>query len=188
MASARLAYVVVRHRRIDGLAVFMIGILLLGLLSAVAVGDVRLLAARDSVTTIFVGGTFLVTTLFRRPVLYLVSRRFRAPDPESRRRWDAVWDTEPGFRRMYMIASATWGTALLAEAIVRIVAVYVLPLDMVVALSSPVQLGLIALLAAWSIGLRRRPGHRQWKYRLDRELPARNRLGVRSADPATRQR
>lgn len=168
IASLRLAYVLVRHRRIDGFAAFMIGILLLGLLGFVTIGDARVLAAKDSITTIFVGATFVLTTLFGRPVMYLISRKFRALDAESERRWDRLWETEPGFRRMFALGSTVWGVALLAEAAVRIVAVFLLPLDLVIGLSAPVQFGLIGLLALWSMWMRRRPAHRSWNEKLAR--------------------
>ncbi|WP_163510595.1 VC0807 family protein [Fodinicola acaciae] len=166
VASLRLLYVLVRHRRLDGLAAFMIGILLLGLLGLVTTGDVRVLAAKDSITTIFVGGTFIVTALVGRPVMYLISKKFRALDAESERRWDLLWSTEPKFRRIYVLGSTVWGVGLLAEAVARIVAVMVLPVDVVVALSAPVLLAVIALLTAWTIWMRRRPTHRVWTERV----------------------
>jgi intracellular septation protein A len=162
VASVRLAYVIIRHRRLDGLALFMIGILVLGLALSAVTGDVRLLAAKDSLNTAFVGIVFIVTTVVGRPVMYLISRHFRAPDPASQRRWDELWVAEPGFRRMYVTGSLVWGTAMLAEAVVRMILVYIWPIDVILAVSTPAQFGLIGLLAAWSFWCRRRPHNRQW--------------------------
>jgi intracellular septation protein A len=166
IASLRLAYVIIKHRRLDGLALFMIAVLVLGLALSAVTGDVRLLAAKDSLTTAFVGIVFIVTTVVGRPVMYLISRHFRAPDSASQRRWDELWAAEPEFRRMYVVGSLGWGTAMLAEAVLRMVLVYIWPIDVIIAVSTPAQLGLIALLAGWSFWYRRRPRNRQWSARL----------------------
>ncbi|WP_163572133.1 VC0807 family protein [Fodinicola feengrottensis] len=141
VASVRLAYVIIRHRRIDGLALFMIGLLVVGLALTAVTGDVRLLAAKDSLNTAFVGVAFLVTIPFGRPVMFLISRHFRAADPAAQRRWDELWVAEPGFRRMFYVGSTVWGAAMLAEAVLRIVLVYLWPIDLVIAVSTPAQLG-----------------------------------------------
>jgi hypothetical protein len=45
--------------------------------------------------------------------------------------WDELWETEPMFRRVWRVATTIWGVMLLADAVVRVVTAYTLPVDVV---------------------------------------------------------
>jgi hypothetical protein len=47
------------------------------------------------------------------------------------RDWDALWDAEPRFRRIWRVSTVIWGLALLADAVIRVVMAYTLPVDVV---------------------------------------------------------
>ena len=47
------------------------------------------------------------------------------------RDWDALWDAEPRFRRIWRVSTVIWGLALLADAVIRVVMSYTLPVDVV---------------------------------------------------------
>lgn len=48
--------------------------------------------------------------------------------------WDRRWETQPQFRRIWRVATVMWGAGLLADAAVRVVISYVLPIDAVPAI------------------------------------------------------
>ncbi|ATL68342.1 VC0807 family protein [Nocardia terpenica] len=161
-AGLRMLYALVRQRRIDGLAVFLLSTYVISIGAALLTGDHRFLLAKDSATTAQVGLTLLFTCVAGRPALFLIAKRLHAPDPAQAQRWDHLWSTQPAYRRTYILQSLVWGTALLLEAALRVLAVYTLPAAAVVALSYPFQGTVIGLLLAWRWYYFRRPRQRYW--------------------------
>lgn len=47
------------------------------------------------------------------------------------RDWDALWDAEPRFRRIWRVSTVIWALALLADAVIRVVMSYTLPVGVV---------------------------------------------------------
>src|SRR5262249_12518215 len=122
-------------------------------------GDPRILLARESIVSGSLGLLLLGSCLVGRPVPYVLLRRVNAGRPELPAQWDRLWQTRPSLRRVFVVTSLVWGAGLLIEAIVRIPLIYLLPTDVAAGLSTLLQLGTLALLAAWSLWYRRR---RQW--------------------------
>jgi hypothetical protein len=48
--------------------------------------------------------------------------------------WDELWERIPRFRRIWRICTVIWGTAILADAAIRLVMAYWLPIGVVPAL------------------------------------------------------
>ncbi|MGF6886896.1 hypothetical protein ABIA39_005385 [Nocardia sp. GAS34] len=51
------------------------------------------------------------------------------------RDWDALWQGEPRFRRLWRVSSVIWGLGILGDAAVRVVMAYTLPIHVVPGLS-----------------------------------------------------
>ncbi|GAA3513969.1 VC0807 family protein [Actinocatenispora rupis] len=152
----RLAYVGVTRRRLDGVAAVVVGGFVALLVASLLTGDPRILLARESIVSGGLGLLLLGSVAVGRPVLYSMLRRLNAGKPELLARWDGMWRTRPAFRRVFVLMSLVWGAGLLAEAIVRLPLIYLLPVDVTAALSTALQVGTVGLLVAWSLWYRRR--------------------------------
>jgi hypothetical protein len=159
VALIRVGYVAVIRRRLDGLAAFMGATFALLLAASSLIGDPRILLARESILSGSVGLLLLGSCLVGRPVMYALVRRINTGNAELLDRWAELWQTRPSFRRVFVLMSIVWGAGLLAEAVVRLPLIYLLPVDVMAGVSSILQLGTIALLVGWSLWYRRRREH-----------------------------
>lgn len=81
---------------------------------------------------------FIASVAARRPAAFILAR----PLMEGRRvfaagSWEALWQTEPRFRRIWRVASVMWGAGMLVDAAVRVVMSYTLPIHVVPGLGVP---------------------------------------------------
>jgi hypothetical protein len=129
------AYTLVVQRRADAVAVFMLATMVLALLASVIAGSARFLLAKDGIVTGSWGIWFLLSARGRRPAALVFARPLMEPlKLFGNRSWDRLWDTEPQFRRIWRVATVMWGAGLLADAAVRVVISYMLPVDAVPAI------------------------------------------------------
>jgi hypothetical protein len=68
------------------------------------------------------------------------------PIMPTRRDWDQMWQTEPVLRRCWRVITAVWAVTLLADAAMRVVTAYTLPIDVVPALNGALWIGLVMVL------------------------------------------
>ena len=156
IALVRVGYVAARHRRVDGLAVLVLAVFAVLLVASLITGDPRVLLAKESILSGFLGLVLLGSCIVRRPVLFLMLRRINADDPVTLRKWDALWQSQPAFRRVFTVMSLVWGAGLLAEALIRVGLIFVLPIDVMAAVSPLLQVGTLGLLVVWSLWYRAR--------------------------------
>jgi hypothetical protein len=131
------AYRLVVKHRIDPVALVVLATIVVSIAASVIAHDARFLLARDGFVTALWGLWFLATLRSRRPAAFIFAR----PLMEGRRLlgmrpWDALWETDARFRRIWQVSTVIWGTALLADAVVRVVMAYALPVDVVPALGA----------------------------------------------------
>ncbi|MEJ3749081.1 VC0807 family protein [Actinomycetes bacterium KLBMP 9797] len=155
-ALLRVGYVAVTRRRFAGLAALVVAAFTLLLAASLLTGDPRILLTRESMLSGSLGLVLLGSCAFRRPVMYSFMRRVNSGNAALLARWDELWRTQPPFRRVFTLMSAVWGAGLLAEAIVRIPLIYLLPIDAAAGVSTLLQLGTIGLLVGWSLWYRGR--------------------------------
>ena len=121
----------------DGLALFVMTTMLMGVGIAVIAGSPRFLLATEAWVTAVGGAWFLVSARGRRPLAFLFARPLlegrRAFTSES---WHGLWERLPQFRRVWRISRVIWGVGLLADAGIRIVTAYSLPIDVVPAVTA----------------------------------------------------
>lgn len=127
---------VVARRRVDPVAALVIATMAVSIALAALSHTPRLLLAKDGLVTGVWGAVFVVSIAARRPVAFAIAR----PLMEGRKiftatSWDDLWDREPAFRRIWRVSSLVWGGALLADAALRILMAYRLPVDAVPGLS-----------------------------------------------------
>lgn len=155
-ALIRVGWVAAVRRRLDGLAALVaVSFLLLAGVSLLT-GDPRILLARESILSGAAGLLLVGSCMAGRPVLYSVVRRLNAGKDKVLAQWDQQWRTQPAFRRHFTVVSAVSGGVLLTEAAVRLLLVYLLPIDVMAGLSTVLHLGALALLACWMLWYRGR--------------------------------
>jgi hypothetical protein len=125
-------YTLTVKRRANGVALFVLTTIVASILVSVIVRDPRFLLAKDGLITGLWGLWFLASVLARRPAAFTFAR----PLLEGRRMftvrdWDALWQAEPAFRRIWRISTVMWGIGLLADAVARVIMSYTLPVAVV---------------------------------------------------------
>ena len=152
VSAATAAVSLIRHRRLDGMAIYMAVIMLGGVAVSLISGSTQFLLAREALLTGVTGLWFIASVRGRRPLAYLFSQpllegRFRWPHD-----WDALWARSPRFRRMWRVSSLLWGIGTLVDSVLRIVMAYTLPSDLVPALGTVLYAGTsVVLIAVTSI-------------------------------------
>jgi len=128
-----------RSRERDGLAIYMLSMLVLSALVSLISGSPRFLLAREGWLTGVTGLWFIASVWAPRPLAFHYTR----PMLEGRRRladipgdWDELWKRIPRFRRIWKVGSVLWGVALLADSVARVIMAYTLPVDAVPALGT----------------------------------------------------
>ncbi|MFI9240628.1 VC0807 family protein [Streptomyces sp. NPDC053079] len=141
------------HRRIDEFAVITFIFMLLTLaVTAVGPHSTRLLLVKDSAVTGLFGLVCLATLAAPRPLMFYFGRKFGTDGTkEGLARWNALWEQQPGFRRVMRTITLVWGVGYAVEALVRIGLSYALPTDTMVAVNSVLSYGVPALLVAWTV-------------------------------------
>ncbi|MFI7135810.1 VC0807 family protein [Nonomuraea sp. NPDC050153] len=155
-ALARVGYVAIVRRRLDGLAAFMSAAFAVLLVASLLTGDPRILLAKESILSGAAGLLMVGSCAIGRPILYAVVRRVNAGNDEALARWEERWRTQPSLRRHFLVLSMVLGGVLLAESVLRLVLIYLLPIDTMAGLSTGLHVVTLALLAGWALWYRRR--------------------------------
>ncbi|RSM91731.1 hypothetical protein DMH04_01805 [Kibdelosporangium aridum] len=144
VSGALLVTDTVRSRHLDPFSGFMLAIFGLGLIAAVAFNDPKFVILKASLMTGILGLAFLISCVVGKPLTYLAYRKAVGGTLDEKRE---------GLMRLL---SVVWGVGLLAEAIVRAVLAYQLPVSTMVGLSTVLSLGTIALLLLITVQLGKR--------------------------------
>ncbi|MEV4740738.1 VC0807 family protein [Streptomyces sp. NPDC049555] len=133
-----IGYGMVRRRRIEGMAVFTLVVLVIGSLMTLVTGDPRTLLVRDSWLAGLVGLWVLGTLPTRSPFMLTAFRPLIVAKvgEDGFRQWRAQWEANPLFRRRIRVITAVWGTVLTLDAGVRVVLALTLPVDLVPTVST----------------------------------------------------
>ena len=136
--AAGVLYQLAVRRHTDGVGLVVVATVAATIIMSVATRNPRFLLARDGLTTALWGVWFIASVAARRPAAFILAR----PLMEGRRvfaagSWEALWQTEPRFRRIWRVASVMWGAGMLVDAAVRVVMSYTLPIHVVPGLGLP---------------------------------------------------
>lgn len=148
---------VVRSGRIDEFSAVVLGFLALGVLASLAFSDPRLFLVKESVVTGLFGLVLLGSLVVApRPLMFYFGRRFATGGAPARIEWwNGLWRFA-GFRRTQWVLTLVWGIVLLAEAVIRVVLTYTLPVATMVVVNNVAPLVVIGLLVLWTITYARR--------------------------------
>lgn len=137
----------VTRRRADLTGLVMLAALAVSAALSLVTGSPRALLARDGLVTAGWAGYMYLSLWARRPATFTVARpllegrrvfdsatrSWVCPAPVS---WDRLWDRSPRFRQIWRTCTVIWGTAILADAVARVLIVAVLPVSVVPALGA----------------------------------------------------
>jgi hypothetical protein len=114
----------VRRRRIDALSVLVLAGVGLSLLVYLGGGSIRFLQLREKLITALVGLVFLGSAAIGHPLMYQLGRAaIRRRNPSDLREFEALKDNVR-FRHTLTILTLVWGSALVAEAALATVIVF----------------------------------------------------------------
>jgi hypothetical protein len=94
-----------------------------------------------------VGLVFLISARGRRPLTLAAQQSFL---PARAAELAGQYADSPRVRRGHRVASIVWGAGLLTEAVVRVVLVYLLPIDVMVGVSTGLTVVTFGGLIAWT--------------------------------------
>jgi len=156
VAAVRIVWGIVAQREVNQFATVMLLVYGLGLALALLTGDERILLLKGSLITGSIGAVFLVTGIIgKRPLTLAASQSFQ---PGRAAEIAEEFRTEPAARQAHRLISGVWGIGLLAEAILRIPVVYLLPIDAGYLISELMLVAAFALLIGWTIWYVRKLG------------------------------
>lgn len=146
-AGVRLVVVAAVSRRVSWFAAIMLGIFGVGLALAFVGGDPRFLLLKDSFTTVVIGAVFLASLLGEHPLTLAGAQASR---PHEARVIGELYRSEPGARRAFRTSALGWGLGMVAESVVRIPLIYLLPLSVAVGVSTALMITAMAGLVVWN--------------------------------------
>lgn len=184
VAGVRILWSAARERSLNPFATLMLVVFGVGVVLSLVSGDPRFLLLKDSITTSIVGLAFLASTAGGRPLTLIITQTL-TPD---RRRAELAeqYATNPLLRRGHRISSMIWGFGLLLEAAVRVPLVYLLPLPVMVGLSTVMMVTAFAVLITVNLWYIRRARARAGTGARLRQSSVRSRRKMRVVSQWTR--
>ncbi len=168
--ALRVLYLAVRHRRVDGMGVFVLLIVAVGLATTLLTGDARLQLVRGAWFSVLIGVWMLASLrIGRRPTTYQATLALlpgRAPALEAR------WADTPSFRRVWRVLTVAWGVGGLLHSAGSIAMAYTLPVDVVPGLDTALSIGSFVVLQVVTQVLLAREGTLNRVVRGRDQLPA----------------
>lgn len=146
-AGVRLVVVALWTRRVSWFAAIMLGVFGVGLALAFIGGSPRFLLLKDSFTTAVIGLVFLSSLVGRRPLTLSAAQSWRPGHGEELER---LYQDVPAGRRAFRVSTLGWGLGMLTEAVLRIPLIYLLPIEVMVGLSTALMITAMAALTLWN--------------------------------------
>jgi hypothetical protein len=140
-----------RTRRADAIALLSLVFIAIGLAGSLITNDPRFYLVRVSFGTAAFGLVCLASLLFRRPLLFYLSRQtVAAGQPERAAYFDSLW-VYPRFRHLQRVLTATWGVGYLMEASARVAIAVTLPAGAVLVLEPLLGYSVFIGLMVWTL-------------------------------------
>jgi hypothetical protein len=142
--ALRVLYLAVRHRRIDGMGVFVLLLVAMGLATTLLTGDARLQLVRGAWFSVLIG-VWMLASLWvgRRPTTYQATLALL---PGRAGTLEARWADTPSFRRVWRVLTVAWGAGGLVHSGISIAMAYTLPVDAVPGLDTALSIASFLLL------------------------------------------
>ncbi|GAA2729272.1 VC0807 family protein [Streptomyces nogalater] len=152
--ALRLLADAVRHRRIDGVDLFLTVLLAAAALVSLIGGGPRVLLFKNAALPLAVGAWALGTAFTQRPLAFQLGQRLHRGDAARARA--GLWQDSAPFRRGLRVLTLLWGAEQFLDGGAGALAAATLPPDTVPLLDRAVSLVLLALAAGTTAGYTRR--------------------------------
>ncbi|MCV7226296.1 VC0807 family protein [Mycolicibacterium komossense] len=149
LSGARVLYGVLRSRRLDPFAAYLLLTFGMSLAVGLATDDPKTVLIGNTLVNGIGGLIFLGSCVVGTPLTQVVGERFRKSDDEPVRDADR-------FRRVHIQLSAMWGIGLLLEVAVRLVVIANESVDVANGVNSAITLPVIGFLVLATIVVARR--------------------------------
>ncbi len=150
----------VKQRKLDKFGVLVIVETTIAIVLQFTLKDPRLLLIKPSFYSL-AGAVYLAWTAFGdRPLTYDGARPMATQgDPVRMEAYERAWQRSAPFRSLHRVATLGWSLAFLADAVLRVVVVYTVPMGRALWLSNVPHIAAIVLLVGFSamIGRRAKP-------------------------------
>ncbi|MBF6130153.1 VC0807 family protein [Nocardia brasiliensis] len=157
LSGAMVLVEAIRHRRLEVFPAILLSVFAFGLVTSLISGDPRMMIVKDSAGTLLIGLAFLISALVGKPLTYLAARKAAvAGGPARVAALEAVYRDNAAKRRMFAMLAVLWGAGLVAEAMIRVVLAYRLPVPTMAWLSPVLMVAVIVPLLAATVVLRKR--------------------------------
>jgi hypothetical protein len=138
----------VRQRRVQALGMIVLAATVVSILAALYFTSPFLALAKGSLFSAAFSALLLGSLLARRPLVFHLATVGQAA--EHRQHAEALWETEPRYRRLMRRITVVWALALLVEGSLRLVLIPLLPIALFLPLSETMSLACIGLMVLWS--------------------------------------
>jgi len=151
LSGARVVYGVVKSRRLDPFAVYLLLTFGLSLAVGLATTDPKLILIGNTLVNGIGGLLFLGSCVVGTPLTQVVGERFRPADQAEPTSGEAR-----RIRRVHVRLSAMWGVGLLVEVAIRLVVIAHLSVDAANGVNSAITLPVIGFLVLATVVVSRR--------------------------------
>lgn len=147
-------YEVLKEKKVDAFGILMLCSFAMGIICAFLGGSERFLLLKESFVTYILGFTFLITLLFKKPLVYHFILKFE-PDRETFNEVTIkeLWKTDY-FKFSIRFINLVWGIAMLIDAVLKTILVFYTSVSMFLIASSIVTYVVIGLTILWTIHYR----------------------------------
>jgi hypothetical protein len=136
----------VKDRVVNGLALLMVAVNVVGIAVSFWSGDPRLMLAKEAAISSTIGIALLVSAVAGRPLMTAGLKPVLVKaDMAKEAAFDRLQIQSPRFRRLERLFSAAWGAILVADCVARIICVFSLPVATMVWLSTVLTLGAVGV-------------------------------------------
>jgi hypothetical protein len=148
--ALHIAWGFATRRQLDPLGIIVLSFIAVGTITSLISGSVFFVLIKESFLTATFGLICFASLLGKRPLMFYISRQFVAGhDPARIEWWNNRWQY-PRFRSTMRTITFVWGAGYALEAVMRLIFALSFSPGIVVAISSPMAIGVTILLSIWT--------------------------------------
>jgi intracellular septation protein A len=154
------AWDLARAGRVDVIAAISLFFIVVGAAASLISGSPRFTLVKESFFTGLSGLVFFGSLFAPRPLMFYIVQEFATGgDPKRSHAWTDLWQY-PGFRHSMRTMPAMWGTAFIADALIRAGLTFILSTTLLLVVSPLLFFGVFALTLVLTIAYGKRAQRR----------------------------
>lgn len=145
-----------RTRQADVIGLISLFFIVIGVVTSLLSGDVQFTLLKESFLTGLNGLIFFGSLFTARPLMFYMARQVSTGgDPEAIANWNARWQF-PMFRHAMRTMTSVWGGVFLADALIRVALVFILPISTFLVVSQVMFYAVLIGTMRWTMSYGRR--------------------------------